>query len=284
MGEMTPGYTANRPVNAIPYVCAAAPGIRTTVDLPQIIPALGLRIENRNDRKSPGQGRPHHRRRPRAGTQPRAQAGGRRRRHRGLRPLPRPEVGRLRARHPRRPQADGGRGGGARPARPRHPGRRARPERAHRRGQQDHRHVRQAGHRLRQRGHRQLHARPRDGRLGRGRRHQPGRRDEHPARDAAGDERGRLGHRHRVVRRDDQGRYRRRAGRARLQLRQAAAHRLRQVGRRPRPRCRASGSTESTRPTATPVCCTTTASTPGSGPTWRTRPATTSCRRSPPCS
>jgi 4-hydroxy-tetrahydrodipicolinate reductase len=40
MGEMTPGYTANRPVNAIPYVCAAAPGIRTTVDLPQIIPAL----------------------------------------------------------------------------------------------------------------------------------------------------------------------------------------------------------------------------------------------------
>src|SRR5262249_38142158 len=41
MGEMTPGYTANRAVNAVPYVCAAAPGIRTTVDLPQIIPALG---------------------------------------------------------------------------------------------------------------------------------------------------------------------------------------------------------------------------------------------------
>jgi 4-hydroxy-tetrahydrodipicolinate reductase len=41
MGEMTPGYTANRPVNAVPYVCAAAPGIRTSVDLPQIIPALG---------------------------------------------------------------------------------------------------------------------------------------------------------------------------------------------------------------------------------------------------
>jgi 2,4-diaminopentanoate dehydrogenase len=40
MGEMTPGYTANRAVNAIPYVCAAAPGIRTTVDLPQIIPVL----------------------------------------------------------------------------------------------------------------------------------------------------------------------------------------------------------------------------------------------------
>ena len=41
LGEMTPGYTANRAVNAVPYVCAAAPGIRTTVDLPQIIPALG---------------------------------------------------------------------------------------------------------------------------------------------------------------------------------------------------------------------------------------------------
>jgi hypothetical protein len=41
MGEMTPGYTANRAVNAVSYLCAAAPGIRTTVDLPQIIPALG---------------------------------------------------------------------------------------------------------------------------------------------------------------------------------------------------------------------------------------------------
>jgi 4-hydroxy-tetrahydrodipicolinate reductase len=37
MGEMTPGYTANRAVNAVPYVCGAAPGIRTTADLPQII-------------------------------------------------------------------------------------------------------------------------------------------------------------------------------------------------------------------------------------------------------
>jgi len=37
---MTPGYTANRAVNAVPYVCAAAPGIRTTTDLPQIIPTL----------------------------------------------------------------------------------------------------------------------------------------------------------------------------------------------------------------------------------------------------
>jgi hypothetical protein len=41
MGEMTPGYTANRAVNAVPYVCAAPAGIRTTVDLPQVIPALG---------------------------------------------------------------------------------------------------------------------------------------------------------------------------------------------------------------------------------------------------
>ena len=40
MGEMTPGYTSNRAVNAVPYVCAARPGIRTTVDLPQIIPVL----------------------------------------------------------------------------------------------------------------------------------------------------------------------------------------------------------------------------------------------------
>ncbi|ONH30795.1 dihydrodipicolinate reductase [Pseudofrankia asymbiotica] len=37
MGAMTPGYTAHRPVNAIPVVVAAPPGIRTTVDLPQII-------------------------------------------------------------------------------------------------------------------------------------------------------------------------------------------------------------------------------------------------------
>ena len=36
----SPGLTAHRPVNAIPYVCAAEPGIRTTVDLPQVIPTL----------------------------------------------------------------------------------------------------------------------------------------------------------------------------------------------------------------------------------------------------
>src|SRR5438270_6906938 len=41
MGAVTPAYTANRAVNAVPYVCAAAPGIRTTIDLPQIVANLG---------------------------------------------------------------------------------------------------------------------------------------------------------------------------------------------------------------------------------------------------
>lgn len=41
MAETTPGYTANRAVNAVPVVCDAAAGIRTTVDLPQIITRLG---------------------------------------------------------------------------------------------------------------------------------------------------------------------------------------------------------------------------------------------------
>jgi 2,4-diaminopentanoate dehydrogenase len=40
MGDVSPGYTAHRAVNAVPVVCAAAPGIRTTVDLPQIIATL----------------------------------------------------------------------------------------------------------------------------------------------------------------------------------------------------------------------------------------------------
>ena len=39
LGAHTPAYTANRPVNAIPYVCAAPPGILTTTDLPHITPA-----------------------------------------------------------------------------------------------------------------------------------------------------------------------------------------------------------------------------------------------------
>ena len=37
---VTPGYTAHRAINAIPYVCEAAPGIRTVADLPQIIADL----------------------------------------------------------------------------------------------------------------------------------------------------------------------------------------------------------------------------------------------------
>jgi 4-hydroxy-tetrahydrodipicolinate reductase len=41
MGETTPGYTANRAVNAVPVVCAAAPGIRTSIELPQVIAQLG---------------------------------------------------------------------------------------------------------------------------------------------------------------------------------------------------------------------------------------------------
>lgn len=36
-----PRLTAHRPVNAIPYVCAARPGIVTTADLPQVIARLG---------------------------------------------------------------------------------------------------------------------------------------------------------------------------------------------------------------------------------------------------
>jgi 4-hydroxy-tetrahydrodipicolinate reductase len=40
MADTTPGYTAHRAVNAIPVVCAAPAGIRTTVDLPQVIAHL----------------------------------------------------------------------------------------------------------------------------------------------------------------------------------------------------------------------------------------------------
>jgi 4-hydroxy-tetrahydrodipicolinate reductase len=37
------GYTANRPINAIRAVCAAPPGMVSTVDLPQIIADVGVR-------------------------------------------------------------------------------------------------------------------------------------------------------------------------------------------------------------------------------------------------
>jgi hypothetical protein len=39
--DMTPNLTAHGPVNAIEFVCAAPPGIRTTADLPLIIARLG---------------------------------------------------------------------------------------------------------------------------------------------------------------------------------------------------------------------------------------------------
>jgi 4-hydroxy-tetrahydrodipicolinate reductase len=41
MAAMSPGYTANRAVNAVPVVCDAPPGIRTTIDLPQVVARLG---------------------------------------------------------------------------------------------------------------------------------------------------------------------------------------------------------------------------------------------------
>ena len=40
MAELPPGYTANRAVNAVAAVCAAAPGILTITDLPLIVPQL----------------------------------------------------------------------------------------------------------------------------------------------------------------------------------------------------------------------------------------------------
>ena len=54
MGEWTPGYTANRAVNAVPFVCQAAPGIRTTVDLPQIIGTLGRATRRSTRSGEPG--------------------------------------------------------------------------------------------------------------------------------------------------------------------------------------------------------------------------------------
>jgi len=38
LASFVPAYNANGPVNAIPYVCAAPPGILTTADLPAILP------------------------------------------------------------------------------------------------------------------------------------------------------------------------------------------------------------------------------------------------------
>jgi 4-hydroxy-tetrahydrodipicolinate reductase len=41
LGAVSPGYTAHRAVNAVPAVCAAPPGIRTTLELPHITATLG---------------------------------------------------------------------------------------------------------------------------------------------------------------------------------------------------------------------------------------------------
>ena len=41
LGEVTPGYTANRAVNMVAAVCDAEPGIRTTLDLPPVFAHLG---------------------------------------------------------------------------------------------------------------------------------------------------------------------------------------------------------------------------------------------------
>lgn len=39
--NVSPGFTAHRAVNAVPMLCAAEPGIRTTIDLEQVIPHFG---------------------------------------------------------------------------------------------------------------------------------------------------------------------------------------------------------------------------------------------------
>ena len=46
IGEYVPAYNANLAVNAIPYVCAAAPGFVQTAELPPILPAGPIREES----------------------------------------------------------------------------------------------------------------------------------------------------------------------------------------------------------------------------------------------
>lgn len=41
VADQMAGYTAHRAVNSVPYVCTAAPGIRTLADLPPVIARLG---------------------------------------------------------------------------------------------------------------------------------------------------------------------------------------------------------------------------------------------------
>ena len=38
--QVSPGFTAHPAVNAIPAVCSAKPGIRSTSDLPRVVPTL----------------------------------------------------------------------------------------------------------------------------------------------------------------------------------------------------------------------------------------------------
>jgi 4-hydroxy-tetrahydrodipicolinate reductase len=38
LASFVPAFNANGPVNAIPYVCGARPGMLTTEDLPHILP------------------------------------------------------------------------------------------------------------------------------------------------------------------------------------------------------------------------------------------------------
>jgi 4-hydroxy-tetrahydrodipicolinate reductase len=49
MGATSPAYTANRAVNAVPVVCAAPPGIRSTADLPQIVAMLDEPVSRNNN-------------------------------------------------------------------------------------------------------------------------------------------------------------------------------------------------------------------------------------------
>jgi len=45
LASFVPAFNANGPVNAIPYVGAAPPGILTTEDLPHIVPRGPRRAE-----------------------------------------------------------------------------------------------------------------------------------------------------------------------------------------------------------------------------------------------
>jgi 4-hydroxy-tetrahydrodipicolinate reductase len=51
LGDATPSYTANRPVNAIAHVCAARPGILSVTDLPPLVPVPFGAPEGRPEQK-----------------------------------------------------------------------------------------------------------------------------------------------------------------------------------------------------------------------------------------